>query len=101
MLDFGASKISSLAKGLAKLNQRLKSAISFVTLLAFLSSQAAIAPAFSSEVAIPSTFSVDLPRDLGNISALHAGASRTVIHIQTAHGNYEAQKKIQAILHYI
>ncbi len=55
-----------------------------------------------SEVKIPSSgFTLALPPELGTIQAIHSGMGPTVIHIQTAHGNYEAQKKIQAILHYL
>ncbi len=55
-----------------------------------------------SEVKVPSSgFQLNLPPELGAIQSLHSGTGPTVIHIQTAHGNYEAQKKIQAILHYL
>lgn len=49
----------------------------------------------------PAGFQLNLPPDLGTIQNLISGSGPTVIHIQTAHGNYEAQKKIQAILHYL
>lgn len=46
------------------------------------------------EVKIPSSgFQLNLPPDLGTIQNLISGAGPTVIHIQTAHGNYEAQKR--------
>lgn len=46
-------------------------------------------------------FQLDLPSQLGTIQALNAGSGPTVIHIQTAHGNYDSQKQIQAILHHL
>ena len=54
------------------------------------------------EVKIPSSgFTLSLPPELGTIQSIHSGTGPTLVHIQTAHGNYEAQKKIQAILHYL
>jgi hypothetical protein len=91
-------------------HKRVKKLISLLTLIAFTLTQAGILPsqdtAYASpvppETKIPSReFSLDLPPDLGTIQALHAGAGPTLIHLQTAHGNYEAQKKIQAILHHL
>src|SRR5437879_2537622 len=46
-------------------------------------------------------FQLSLPPDLGTVQTLHSGNGPVLIHIQTAHGNYEAQKKIEAILHYL
>jgi|GEM_PF-2896860 len=56
----------------------------------------------SKEVTIPSAgFALTLPPDLGTVQNLNSGTGPVLIHIQTAHGNYEAQKKIEAILHYL
>ncbi|MBI3313451.1 MAG: hypothetical protein HYZ83_04400, partial [Candidatus Omnitrophica bacterium] len=57
---------------------------------------------FSLETKLPSAdFKLDLPPELGTIQALISGPGPVLIQIQTAHGNYEAQKKIQAILHHL
>lgn len=42
-----------------------------------------------------------LPAELGTVEEFHWGEGPTLIHIQTAHGDYSAQKKIQAILHHL
>ena len=41
-----------------------------------------------------------LPPELGTVEHFHPGEGPVLIHLQTAHGDYEVQKKIQAILHY-
>ncbi len=53
------------------------------------------AHAFSSSLA---SEILQIPRQLGRVESFHAGKGKTLIHIQTAHGHYEAQKKIAAIL---
>jgi len=60
-------------------------------------------PSFSAgEIKVPSPgFELALPPELGTIQSLVSGRGPALIHIQTAHGNYEAQKKIQATLHYL
>ncbi len=40
-----------------------------------------------------------IPPELGTIQELVTGSSPAIVHIQTAHGHYESQKKIQKILH--
>ncbi len=85
---------------------KIKKLIALMTAVFLTLNQLSAAPhAWASqpaEVKIPSPgFQLDLPPDLGTIQSLVSGSGRTVIHIQTAHGNYEAQKKIQAILHYL
>jgi fructose-1,6-bisphosphatase/inositol monophosphatase family enzyme/phosphoglycolate phosphatase-like HAD superfamily hydrolase len=52
------------------------------------------------EVALPTKFELSLPKELGRVEEMQGGLGPTLIHIQTAHGNYEAQKKIEAILHH-
>lgn len=46
-------------------------------------------------------FNLDLPAELGTIENLQSGTGPAVIQIQTAHGNYDAQKKIQSILQFL
>src|SRR3989338_3607878 len=53
------------------------------------------------EVKIPARFALDIPSELGRIETVVKGAGPTILHIQTAHGNYEAQKNIQAILRHL
>lgn len=50
------------------------------------------------EVQLGQAFSLNLPAELGTIEAIHSGNKASIIHIQEPHGNYEAQKKIEAIL---
>lgn len=86
---------------------KFRKLVSFVTaVLLGLNQLCAVPPrawaAFPSEVKIPAGgFQLSLPPDLGIIQALVSGDGPTIIHLQNAHGNYEAQKKIQAILHYL
>ena len=86
--------------------------ISLLTLGFFLSSQFAnAAPSINVGAGLPHPLEIkgaaaaplqlDLPTDLGTIQNLHSGSGPTLIHIQTAHGNYEAQQKIESILHYL
>jgi len=53
------------------------------------------------EVTVPSHFQLSLPRDLGRVETLSAGLGPTIIHIQEAHGNGEAQRKIKEILKFL
>ena len=86
------------------MQKQLKSIAACITLIIFLSQtlsplQAFGAQTFSpSEVKTVSPFQLNIPSDLGSIENLSSGPGPTLIHIQTAHGNYEAQKKIQSIL---
>lgn len=54
----------------------------------------------TNDAAAPS-FRLDLPSELGTVETLQPGNGPAVVHIQTAHGNYEAQKKIQGILEFL
>ncbi len=84
-------------------------AISLFTLTVFLSAQvvdphlAHAAPALSApiEIKIPARFDLDIPEKLGSIHQLQAGTGATILHILTAHGNFEAQKNIQSLLHHL
>ncbi len=53
------------------------------------------------EVNVAPSFQLSIPEELGSIDELLTGNGPTIIHIQTAHGNYGVQKKIQAILHHL
>ncbi len=55
--------------------------------------------AFASEET--KTQDLQVPTELGIVQSTHAGMGPLIFHIQTAHGNYQAQKKIQALLHYL
>lgn len=51
---------------------------------------------------VASTFQLHVPSDLGTIESLIPGASdKTLVHIQTAHGNYEAQKNIHEMIRFL
>jgi hypothetical protein len=76
---------------------------SLLTLIAFLGTQfsasAYAQPAFSE---IPSGhFNMTVPQEFGTLEDLISGHGPAIVHIQTAHGNFEAQKNIQAILHHL
>lgn len=82
--------------------------VSFFTAACFIVTQLALPlPAWGegvspfSEVKVSNPFQLDLPPDLGTVQALHSGTGPALVHIQSAHGNYGAQKKIQALLHYL
>ncbi|MDA9101404.1 hypothetical protein N9K06_01865, partial [Omnitrophica bacterium] len=46
-------------------------------------------------------FDLNIPAELGTIDQLSSGAGPAIVHIQDAHGNFEAQKNIRAILNYL
>lgn len=58
----------------------------------------------STDIRVPASSSFlasetfQIPSKLGRVESYHSGKGKTLIHIQTAHGHYEAQKKIAAIL---
>jgi UTP:GlnB (protein PII) uridylyltransferase/anti-sigma regulatory factor (Ser/Thr protein kinase)/methylase of polypeptide subunit release factors len=54
-----------------------------------------------SEVKSAQGFFLALPKDLGRVEITHTGQGPSLIHIQTAHGNYEAEQNIRKILHYL
>jgi hypothetical protein len=55
----------------------------------------------SSEINIPRSFQLELPPELGTIESILTGSGPTVIHVQEAHGSYEVQRNIAAILRYL
>ncbi|MBI2166648.1 MAG: triose-phosphate isomerase [Candidatus Omnitrophica bacterium] len=90
------------------MHKRAQSIVSLVTALAFAFTQGitpsvvwAVEGSAPREVRVESRFDLALPPELGTIQTITSGSGPTLIHIQTAHGNYEAQKKIQALLHYL
>ena len=87
----------------------IKSSIATLTLVAFVMTQvvtpapayAAAAHYFPTEVSALPTFEISVPSTLGTVETLIQGTENTLVHIQTAHGNYEAQKSIQGILKHL
>jgi HEAT repeat protein len=61
----------------------------------------------ASEVSIPYQTKLDpriqfsIPQELGTLQYFKAGKGPMVVHLQTAHGHYQAQKQIQALLHHL
>ena len=90
-------------KKLSKQITALATAIFFTLTEAGLSPAgfAALAVRPPSEVKFSAPFQLALPSELGTVEDAHSGAGATIVHLQTAHGNYEAQKKIESILHYL
>lgn len=78
---------------------------SVITALAFSLTQLAAsgyaAPPSLNEVVITRGFEIQIPEALGTVDAIRSGSGPAVIHIQTAHGNYDAQKKIQGLLRHL
>src|SRR3989338_2650325 len=82
--------------------------ISFFTLVCFVSTQLfspaqgwSATPASSPEVQVFLPDAFQIPEDLGRIENAASNSGPALIHIQTAHGNYEAQQKIRELLHYL
>ena len=65
------------------------------------------APSVASEVALPYQPQLDpgiqfsIPQELGTLQYFKRGKGPMVVHLQTAHGHYQAQKQIQALLHHL
>ena len=65
-------------------------------------SWASVSTAFASEVKVLApSFQISIPPELGSIQNLNSSTGPVLIHIQSAHGNYGAQKNIEAILHHL
>lgn len=60
---------------------------------------AASAPSFAS--AVKPAFEISLPADLGTVQEINSGSGPVIVQIQTAHGSFEAQKNIKAILSHL
>lgn len=67
-------------------------------------------PAFSTsnpEVSLPDAIHLDqaialsVPSSIATIDKLQSGSGKTIFHIQTAHGQYQADKQIESLLHYL
>lgn len=60
------------------------------------------APASSREASYP-PFEIKLPSELGTVQGIYEGRENEplIIHIQDAHGSYDAQKKIRALIEYL
>ena len=84
-------------------NSRIsKKLTSVLTLVAFLVSQVilpsqvfAIGEVASTSIRIAPEMEFTISPDLGTIERFHSGEGPVLIHIQTAHGNYEAQKRFR------
>ncbi|MCB9799966.1 MAG: hypothetical protein H6757_04330 [Candidatus Omnitrophica bacterium] len=53
------------------------------------------------DIALNIPFQLSIPAELGTIQNLHTGSGPSIIHIQTAHGQYQIQKNIQKILKHL
>ena len=90
--------------------KRVTRAVSLLTLCFFLVSQVTYAnPGAGIEIAVnperPSFLRIDIPTELASLDGIWeapaSANSRTILHIQNAHANYSAQKKIQSLLEYL
>ena len=68
------------------------------------------APSFAAstpEVSLPSSLRLDqamqlsVPSSVATIDKLQPGSAKTIFHIQTAHGHYQAEKQIESLLGYL
>ena len=82
------------------MRKNLKRYVSLFTLIAFTLSQfSSLGYAQPSEIpAQAAYFDFKIPSHLGTVEKVFSGKGPALIHIQTAHGNYEAQKSIEALL---
>jgi len=94
-----------------------RSAVAFFTLIAFVFTNCIWSPdlfAAANVAALPlseevssSLAKVDtglrfsIPTELGTIEEFNHGRGPALIHIQTAHGHYQAQQQIRKILHHL
>ena len=102
--EMGSVRVSVFKK---KIMIRL---VSLLTLGFFLVSQVTYAnPGAGIEIAVnperPGFLRIDIPTELASLDGIWEASpsdhSRTILHIQNAHANYAAQKKIQALLKYL
>ncbi len=87
--------------------------VAFVTVICFsasslpaygfqtLPTSAFTSPKFSEEVRLNPKFELAIPEQFGKIQEISSGSGPVLIHIQTAHGNYAAQKSIEGILRHL
>ena len=85
-------------------------AVSLLTICFFLASQVSFAnPGVGIEIAVnremPGFLRIDIPTELASLDGIWeappASNSKVVLHIQNAHANYGAQKKIKELLEYL
>lgn len=83
--------------------KKISKFIASFILICFLPNQLQAAPLSAApEVRISQpTFLINVPPELGKAGNFHSGAGPAIVHIQSAHGNYEAEQKIHGILHYL
>ncbi len=62
---------------------------------------AAVEAPFAASVLLRNASEFSVPSSIGKIDSWHPGIEKTILHIQTAHGNFQAQKNIQAILEHL
>ena len=93
-----------------KTKRRFTRSVSLLTVCFFLTSQVTFAnPGAGIEIAAnreaPGFLRIDIPAELASLDdiweAPPSSRSRVVLHIQNAHANYGAQKKIQSLLEYL
>lgn len=81
--------------------------VSTAVAILFLWTQCGLAQGLSTSQLTPSQLGkqsfneLTIPQTLGSIQAHQTGNGPQIFHIQTAHGNYDAQKKIESILHHL
>jgi adenylate kinase len=89
-----------------------KTVVAFFTAFIFFITSLGISPnAFAAasmpEVSLPYQAAIDrnlriaIPQELGKLENFNAGSGPAIFHIQTAHGSYQAQQQIRAILHHL
>ncbi len=89
---------------LETLSRRYGRRIAFLLALFFATQEAMAAPVTTlvpEERTPAASLEFELPAALGRVETILPGQGPALIHILTAHGNYEAQKSIQAILHHL
>ncbi len=108
-INFRGSEIGAVRVAMIK-KKIMTRAISALTLGFFLFSQVAVAgPAAGIEIAVnreaPGFLRIDIPSELASLDGIWeappSADSKVVLHIQNAHANYGAQKKIKELLAYL
>lgn len=81
--------------------KKLQKSIGLITSLFFLAQQIAVVPSAYAEIPVSAAaVKIEIPSDMGSVeqNILTSADAPLVVHIQDAHGNYDAQKSIQKIL---
>ena len=93
-----------------KIKREITKIVSVLTIAFFLASQVTYAsPGPGIEMAVnremPEFLRIDIPTELASLDGIWeappSSSSRVILHIQNAHANYGAQKKIQELLEYL